>query len=79
MVNVLGCERRALFAMLLGTISFLRNLVNMNAKASSRPAMDTTRKVYKTRQTSGFPLPEDCSARRGNKQLAVTIPPAPRH
>jgi hypothetical protein len=37
MVNVLGCERRALFALLLETISFLRNLANMNAKAIKPP------------------------------------------
>ncbi len=73
-VNVLGCERRALLAMPLETVSFLRNLVNMSAKDIKRPAMDATLWVYKTRQTSGFPLPEDCSARRSNKQLPVTTP-----
>jgi hypothetical protein len=36
--NVLGCERRALFAMLLGAVSFLRNLVNMNAKGIKPPS-----------------------------------------
>ncbi len=39
-VNVLGCERRALLAMPLETVSFLRNLVNMSAKDIKRPAMD---------------------------------------
>jgi hypothetical protein len=36
-VNVLGCERRALFAMPLETVSFLRNLVNMSAKDIKPP------------------------------------------
>ena len=36
-VNVLGCERRALFAMFLGTISFLKNLVNLGAKGIKPP------------------------------------------
>jgi hypothetical protein len=35
--NVLGCERRALFALLLETVSFLRNLVNLSAKDIQPP------------------------------------------
>jgi hypothetical protein len=37
-VNVFGCERRALFAMLLGTVSLLKNLLNMNAKSIKPPS-----------------------------------------
>jgi len=36
-VNVLGHERRALFAMLLWTVSFLGNLVNLSAKGIKPP------------------------------------------
>jgi hypothetical protein len=35
--NVLGCERRALFALLLETVLFLRNLVNRSAKDIKPP------------------------------------------